>query len=39
MKEGKIDAIVREGEKLWNSKLSQVIDYQDAVVMPGLIDV
>lgn len=39
VKDGKIASIVKEEERLWNSKLGQVIDYGDAVVMPGLIDV
>lgn len=39
VKDGKIASIVKEVEKHWNSELEQVIDYGDAVVMPGLIDV
>ncbi|XP_024029114.1 allantoinase isoform X2 [Morus notabilis] len=39
VKNGKIVSIVKEEERLWSSKLGQVIDYGDAVVMPGLIDV
>ncbi|KAM6550302.1 hypothetical protein CsatB_000110 [Cannabis sativa] len=39
VKNGKIASIVTEVEKLWKSELLQIIDYGDAVVMPGLIDV
>lgn len=39
MKEGKIVSIVKEEEKDGKTKLENVIDYGDAVVMPGLIDV
>lgn len=37
--DGKIASIVKEDEKRESSKLGQVIDYGDAVVMPGLVDV
>lgn len=39
IKDGKIASIVKEDEKLKSSKLGHVIDYGEAVVMPGLIDV
>ncbi|XP_062082965.1 allantoinase-like [Humulus lupulus] len=39
VKDGKIVSIVTEVEKLWKSELLQIIDYGDAVVMPGLVDV
>ncbi|PON36778.1 Allantoinase [Parasponia andersonii] len=39
IKDGKIASIVKEVEKLWDSELWQIIDYGDAVIMPGLIDV
>lgn len=37
--EGKIVSIVKGDCKHGNSKQEEVIDYGDAVVMPGLIDV
>ncbi|XP_004294029.1 PREDICTED: allantoinase [Fragaria vesca subsp. vesca] len=39
VKEGKIVSIVKKEEKDGKTKLENVIDYGDAVVMPGLIDV
>ncbi|XP_041026058.1 allantoinase isoform X1 [Juglans microcarpa x Juglans regia] len=39
IKEGKIVSIVKEEDRQWNSKEGHVVDYGEAVVMPGLIDV
>ncbi|VVA23614.1 PREDICTED: allantoinase [Prunus dulcis] len=39
VKEGKIVSIVKEEEKNGKTKLENVIDYGEAVVMPGLVDV
>ncbi|KAL6183558.1 hypothetical protein ACLB2K_044969 [Fragaria x ananassa] len=39
VKEGKIASIVKEEDKDGKSKLENVIDYGESVVMPGLIDV
>ena len=39
IKDGKIASIVKEDGKIESSKLRHVIDYGEAVVMPGLIDV
>ncbi|XP_042942175.1 allantoinase isoform X3 [Carya illinoinensis] len=38
IKEGKIVTIVKEEDRHWNSKEGHVVDYGEAVVMPGLID-
>lgn len=39
IKDGKIASIVKEEEKHGKIKSENVIDYGEAVVMPGLIDV
>lgn len=39
IKEGNIISIVSEEEWPRNSKTEQVVDYGEAVIMPGLIDV
>ncbi|KAL6181158.1 hypothetical protein ACLB2K_047813 [Fragaria x ananassa] len=39
VKEGKFASIIKEEDKDGKSKLENVIDYGEAVVMPGLIDV
>ncbi|KAB1206383.1 Allantoinase [Morella rubra] len=39
IKEGKFVSIVKEEDRHWNSKVDHILDYGDAVVMPGLIDV
>lgn len=39
MKEGNIVSIVKEEDWQGNSKRGHIIDYGEAVVMPGLIDV
>ena len=39
IKEGKILSIVKEEDWQGKSKLGHIVDYEEAVVMPGLIDV
>lgn len=39
IREGKIASIVKEEDRHGNSKVGHIVDYGEAVVMPGLIDV
>ncbi|XP_062161688.1 allantoinase [Alnus glutinosa] len=39
IREGKIASIVKEEDEHGNSKVGHIVDYGEAVVMPGLIDV